>query len=139
MPGGFATASSRTRPPPATAREGSERSGLLLALRYPTPVPVRCIVSQLRSLLAERGATDVRILDRGNAPAGIQFSVPGRGRVMHFAMLADVDRAYRALARRGVLTGDARHRRRQAERAAWRSILCWVRAAGDFGARDGAG
>ena len=112
----------------------------LLTLSYPTFATVRCIVAQLQDLLVERGATDIRVIDRGDARVGICFSVPARGGVVHFAMLADVDRAYRALVRRGVLTGDTKRRRQQvAERAAWRSILGWVRAAGDFGARDGAG
>ena len=98
-------------------------------LNYTTKVPAEKIVSQVSSLLAKKGATEITTLFGGAGhPAGLKWVVDTKHGPITFALPVNIDAVYNVLTKQRVMATNNEQRKQQARRTAWRIILDWVQA-----------
>ena len=98
-------------------------------LNYTTKVPAERTASEIMSLLVKKGAVQIMTEYRPNGqPVGLKWRVESVHGPLGFALPINVDAVFNVLTAQRVLASNAKARREQAERTAWRIVKEWVEA-----------
>ena len=96
---------------------------------YTTRIPADRTVAELSQLLAKKGASEIMTSFGDDAkPVALKWRIRSMHGPLSFSLPVRVDAVYELMTRPRVMVTDARARREQAYRTAWRIIKDWVEA-----------
>ena len=96
---------------------------------YTTKIAAERTVAELSQLLARKGASEIMTsFSEDGKPVALKWRIRSKHGPLSFSMPVRVDAVYEVMTRQRVMPTDARVRREQAYRTAWRIIKDWIEA-----------
>ena len=98
-------------------------------LNYTPQIPPEQTASEIMSILTDKGATDVEILNEGDRkPIGLRWRVNAGQGPLTFAVPINAESVFQVLTQQKVMLTKPDARMEQANRTAWRIIKNWMLA-----------
>ena len=96
---------------------------------YTTKIAADRTVAELSQLLARKGASGIMTSFGEDAkPVALKWRIKSKHGPLSFSMPVRIDAVYEVMTQQRVMATDAKSRREQAYRTAWRIIKDWVEA-----------